>query len=175
MFPPWFAGFSFAAIAIGALAPAAIMSIAASNLFTRNIYKEFFRPTCNEREESRVAKIVSLLVKLGALAFILLLPTTDVINFQLLGGIWIIQTLPAVFLGLYTGWFHRYALATGLVGGLIAGTLMVVFQNFSSSVYTLSFAGLKIPAYAAVSSLVVNLVLCTLLTPLLRALSISAG
>src|SRR6204780_2469719 len=39
-FPPWFAGFAFAAVAIGALVPAAIMSIAAANLFTRNIYKE---------------------------------------------------------------------------------------------------------------------------------------
>jgi len=175
MFPPWFAGFSFAAIAIGALAPAAIMSIAAANLFTRNIYKEYFRPTCTEREESSTAKIVSLAIKLGALAFILLLPTTDVINFQLLGGIWIIQTLPAVFLGLYTNWFHRYALAIGLVGGLIAGTWMVVIQNFASSVYTISFAGLSIPAYAAVSALVVNLVCCAALTLLFRTLGISAG
>ncbi len=175
MFPPWFAGFSFAAIAIGALTPAAIMSIGASNLFTRNIYKEYFRPTCTEREESRVAKTVSLIIKLGALAFILLLPTTDVINFQLLGGIWIIQTLPAVFLGLYTPWFHRHALAIGLVGGLIAGTWMVVIQNFVSSVYTISFAGLHIPAYAAVSALVVNLVCCTGLTLLFRMLGISAG
>jgi SSS family solute:Na+ symporter len=175
MFPPWFAGFSFAAIAIGALTPAAIMSIAASNLFTRNIYKEYFRPTCAEREESSVAKTVSLIIKLGALAFILLLPTTDVINFQLLGGIWIIQTLPAVFLGLYTSWFHRHALAIGLVGGLIAGTWMVVIQNFVSSVYTISFAGLHIPVYAAVSALVVNLVCCTGLTPLFRMLGISTG
>ena len=175
MFPPWFAGFSFAAIAIGALAPAAIMSIAAANLFTRNIYKEYFRPTCTEREESSTAKMVSLAIKLGALAFILLLPSTDAINFQLLGGIWIIQTLPAVFLGLYTNWFHRYALAIGLVGGLIAGTWMVVIQNFASSVYTISFAGLSIPAYAAVSALVVNLVCCAALTLLFRTLGISAG
>ena len=175
MFPSWFAGFSFAAIAIGALTPAAIMSIAASNLFTRNIYKEYFRPTCPEREESSVAKTVSLIIKLGALAFILLLPTTDVINFQLLGGIWIIQTLPAVFLGLYTSWFHRYALAIGLVGGLVAGTWMVVIQNFVSSVYTISFAGLHIPAYAAVSALIVNLLCCTVLTLLFRTLGISAG
>src|SRR5207245_7309728 len=34
-FPDWFAGFAFAAIAIGALVPAAVMSIAAANLFTR--------------------------------------------------------------------------------------------------------------------------------------------
>ena len=175
MFPPWFAGFSFAAIAIGALTPAAIMSIAAANLFTRNIYKEYFQPNCTEREESRVAKTASLAIKLGALAFILLFPTTDVINFQLLGGIWIIQTLPAVFLGLYTNWFHRHALAIGLVGGLIAGTWMVAIQNFVSSVYTISFAGLSIPAYAAVSALIVNLVICTVLTSLFRSLGISAG
>jgi hypothetical protein len=37
MFPDWFAGVAFAAIGIGALVPAPIMSIAAANLFTRNI------------------------------------------------------------------------------------------------------------------------------------------
>ena len=36
-FPSWFTGVAFAAIAIGALVPAAVMSIAAANLFTRNI------------------------------------------------------------------------------------------------------------------------------------------
>lgn len=175
MFPSWFTGFSFAAIAIGALTPAAIMSIAASNLFTRNIYKEYFKPTCTEREESTVAKTGSLVIKLGALAFILLLPTTDVINFQLLGGIWIIQTLPAVFLGLYTNWFHRYALSIGLVGGLITGTWMVVIQNFASSVYTISLVGLNIPIYAAMGALVVNLALCTVLTLLFRMIGIPGG
>ena len=44
IFPTWFAGVCFAAIAIGALVPAAIMSIAAANLFTRNIYREFLKP-----------------------------------------------------------------------------------------------------------------------------------
>src|SRR5580698_5527073 len=48
-FPPWFAGFAFASIAIGALVPAAIMSIAAANLFTRNIYREFMRPGCTDK------------------------------------------------------------------------------------------------------------------------------
>ena len=43
-FPSWFAGVAFAAVAIGALVPAAIMSIAAANLFTRNIYREWLRP-----------------------------------------------------------------------------------------------------------------------------------
>jgi solute:Na+ symporter, SSS family len=37
MFPGWFAGVGDSAIVIGALVPAAIMSIAAANLFTRNV------------------------------------------------------------------------------------------------------------------------------------------
>ncbi len=52
-FPSWFAGFAFAAIAIGALVPAAVMSIAAANLFTRNIYCEYLRPQCSPRQELR--------------------------------------------------------------------------------------------------------------------------
>src|ERR1700744_4121723 len=101
MFPRWFVGVAFAAIAIGALVPAAIMSIACANLFTRNIYREFVSPAASAKQECDVAKIVSLLVKLGALFFILELPTQYAINLQLLGGILIIQTLPSVLLGFY--------------------------------------------------------------------------
>src|SRR5438094_27059 len=81
-FPDWFAGFAFAAISIGALVPAAIMSIAAANLFTRNIYREYFRPNYSDREESTVAKITSFLIKFGALLFILFIPPTDIITFS---------------------------------------------------------------------------------------------
>src|SRR5579875_2904960 len=101
-FPSWFAGIAFAAIGIGALVPAAIMSIASANLFTRNIYREFFRPNATDREESRNAKLVSLIVKAGALIFILFVPTQYAIYLQLLGGVWISQTIPSVIIGLYT-------------------------------------------------------------------------
>lgn len=175
MFPGWFAGFAFAAIAIGALAPAAIMSIAAANLFTRNIYREYFRPTCTEHEESKTARTVSLLVKVGALAFILFFPTTFAINLQLLSNIWIIQTLPVVFLGLYTNWFHRRALLIGLIGGLITGTWMVVSQQFLSSIVVFSFGWFKLPVYAAIVALALNLILCTALTPICHFLRIPAG
>ena len=73
MFPSWFAGIGYSAIVIGALVPAAIMSIAAANLFTRNIYKEFFRPDASPAEETRVARLASLVVKVGALVFVLAL------------------------------------------------------------------------------------------------------
>ncbi|GAC1379136.1 MAG: sodium:solute symporter [Ktedonobacteraceae bacterium] len=175
MFPSWFAGFAFAAIAIGALTPAAIMSIAAANLFTRNIYREYFRPACTEREESDMAKAASLVVKIGALAFILFLPSTLAINFQLLSNIWIVQTLPAVFLGLYTNWFHRRALTIGILSGLGVGTFMVIAQKFQSSVFPLSFAGVTLPVYAAVSALAVNLLVCVTLTLLFKGIGVASG
>ena len=117
MFPSWFAGIADSAIVIGALVPAAVMSIAAANLFTRTIYKELIRPYATPAEETRVARMASLLMKVGALGFALELNKTFSINLQLLGGIWILQTFPAVVIGLYTRWFHRFALIIGWAAG----------------------------------------------------------
>ena len=121
-FPAWFAGVAFAAIGIGALVPAAIMSIAAANLYTRNIHREFINKNPTDKQESKVAKLTSLIVKVGALVFILFVPTKFAIQLQLLGGIWIIQTLPPVMLGAYTRWFNSWALLVGWAVGTLAGT-----------------------------------------------------
>ena len=86
-FPSWFAGVAFAAIAIGALVPAAIMSIAAANTFTRNIYKAWLKPNATVQQEAQVSKVTSLVVKAFALVFVLTLDKQNAINFQLLSGI----------------------------------------------------------------------------------------
>ncbi len=100
MFPAWFVGIAFAAIGIGALVPAAIMSIAAANLYTRNIHREFINRQCIAiGRKRRSPRSMSLVVKIGALVFIIYMPTQYAIQLQLLGGIWIIQTLPAVMIG----------------------------------------------------------------------------
>ncbi|HEY7886599.1 MAG TPA: sodium:solute symporter, partial [Steroidobacteraceae bacterium] len=133
-FPGWFVGLAFAAIAIGALVPAAIMSIAAANLWTRSVYREYIRPDCTDADEARQAKLVSLVVKFGALVFVLSLPATYAINLQLLGGIWIIQTAPAMAFGLYTRWFHRWALALGWLAGMTMGTWLEIGLQFKGAV-----------------------------------------
>ena len=120
-FPSWFVGIAFAAIGIGALVPAAIMSIAAANLYTRNIHREFINKNPTDKQEAQMAKWVSLIVKVGALVFILFVPTQYAIQLQLLGGIWIIQTLPAVMLGVYTRWFNDWALLARLGGRNVRG------------------------------------------------------
>jgi solute:Na+ symporter, SSS family len=156
LFPSWFVGVAFAAIAIGALVPAAIMSIATANTFTRNIYREFLNPACTDAQESRMAKIVSLVIKAGALVFIFALPLQYALWLQLLGGVWIIQTAPAVILGLYTRFFNGWALLLGWVAGFGLGSWMVASNNFVP-VYPLHFAGITFPCYVALASLVVNL------------------
>jgi SSS family solute:Na+ symporter len=164
MFPPWFTGFCFAAIVIGALVPAAIMSIAAANLFTRNIYREYIRPDVSQKQEAHVAKLVSLVVKLGALAFVIFLPLQYAIVLQLLGGIWIVETFPAIVFGLFTPWFHHRALLIGWLAGMMTGTSMVATSGFKSAVYTLHLGGMAIPAYAGVYALAANLIVAVVLT-----------
>jgi SSS family solute:Na+ symporter len=174
MFPSWFAGVAFAAIAIGALVPAAIMSIAGSNLWTRYIYREFIRPDCTALQESQMAKIVSSIIKFGALVFVLGVPLQYAIQLQLLGGVWIIQTLPAVISGLYTRWFHDRALVLGWLVGNVAGTAMAVSQSFRP-IYPLQLAGGTIPTYAAFASLILNLVVVMALTPVFNAIHAGRG
>ena len=132
--PGWFVGVAFAAIAIGALVPAAIMSIATANTFTRNIYREFINPACTRRRRKADRQVVSLVIKAGALVFIFFLPLQYALRLQLLGGVWIIQTLPAVILGLYTRLFHGWALLIGWVCGFGLGTWMVARQTTLRSI-----------------------------------------
>jgi SSS family solute:Na+ symporter len=169
-FPPWFTGVAFAAIAIGALVPASIMSIATANIFTRDIYRAFLRPGASEAQEAGMAKLISLLVKLGALAFILALPAATAIQFQLLGGIWIIQTLPAVMLGLTRLRLRAGALLMGWAAGMVIGTAMAASAHFKSAIFPLHLpGGLTAPGYAALYALVVNLAVSLAVSGLLNA------
>ena len=166
-FPSWFVGLGFAAIAIGALVPAAIMSIATANIFTRNIYREFINPACTDAQESGVAKLASLVVKAGALVFIFALPLKYALYLQLLGGVWIIQTLPSVLLSLYTKFLNGWALLIGWAVGFVTGTTMAASVGFAP-IYPLHILGTTIPCYIALAALVVNLAVSIVLSPLLN-------
>jgi SSS family solute:Na+ symporter len=169
-FPSWFVGVAFAAIGIGALVPAAIMSIAAANLYTRNIHREFINHHPTDKQEAQIAKWVSLIVKLGALVFILFVPTQYAIQLQLLGGIWIIQTLPSVMIGVFTRWFNSWALLIGWAVGIGTGTWLAVLANLKPT-YPVAFAGHTFPGYTAFYTLLLNLVIAVVLTLVLNALS----
>ncbi|WP_327092875.1 sodium:solute symporter family protein [Nonomuraea sp. NBC_01738] len=185
MFPDWFAGIAFAAVGIGALVPAAIMSIAAANLFTRNIYREYINRDPTDAQEAGVSKVTSLIVKVGAVLFILVIDPQFSIDLQLIGGVIILQTLPSVAIGLFTRWFHKAGLIAGWIAGMGGGLLMLYFTDnpaikhahFGGSAFKLSKLGLDTPMtiYAGFLALGLNLIVAVVVTLIARAAKVADG
>jgi SSS family solute:Na+ symporter len=165
------------------------MSIAAANTFTRNIYKEYFRPNATPKEETAVAKIVSLVVKFGALGFIIFLNPSFAIDLQLIGGVIILQTLPAVGIGLFSRWFHRGGLMAGWAVGMTAALVLlyqipkvdaagtVLKPHFGGSGYPLSNFGFdtQVSVWAGFIAIIMNLVVAVVVTMILQAMKVSSG
>jgi SSS family solute:Na+ symporter len=191
MFPHWFAGIAFAAVAIGALVPAAIMSIAAANLFTRNIYVEYIKRDATPARQAAVSKIASLIVKIGAVAVILLISPQFSIDLQLIGGVIILQTLPAVAVGLYTRWLHRWGLVAGWIAGMGLGMWMLDLipnpatnhKHFGGSAFPIAkwfdptSIGLNAKAtiYVGFVAVIANLVVAVIVTLICKALKTPDG
>jgi solute:Na+ symporter, SSS family len=134
-------------------------------------------------------------VKFGALAFVLFMDKQNAINLQLLGGVWILQTFLAIVAGLYTRWFHRWALLVGWAAAMVWGTVTAYNQkvpntkttlvdgkpvttvhgqrHFGSSVANFPFT--HVTMYIAISALLINIVLAVALTFVLRAVKAPAG
>lgn len=167
LFPSWFAGFAFSAIAIGALVPAAVMSIGAANLFTRNVWKAHVNPGIDHAGEAQVAKITSLLVKVGALGFILIAPVQYALDLQLLGGLWILQTFPAIVFGLITPWFRPTGLLLGWCSGIAWGS-WTAWSNGLKPIATVVIAGHEYAFYVGLGAFILNIVVAVLVTGVLQ-------
>jgi SSS family solute:Na+ symporter len=190
LFPAWSTGIAYATLAVAALIPASIMSISAANLFTRSIYMEYFRTRATPLEEARVSRWVSLFVKFGAAGVIIWLNPTFSTQFQLIGSIVILQILPAVFIGVMTGWFHRWALMIGLIVGLGTSVMLLYLtpqvspttgqvvpghEHFGASNWPLEKWGLdtKISIYIGLITMLINLIVVVLVTGLLKLFHVS--
>jgi len=177
MFPSWFTGIAFAGIIIGALVPAAIMAIGAANLFTRNIFKEFIRRDATPRTETRVSQWASLVVKLGALYFAVALPSTFAINLQLLGGLWILQIFPMLVGGLFTRWFHKWALLIGWAAGMIFGTIAAYKVSSPTASHWAGSSDIiwGHSVYIGFAAFVLNVVIAVVLTLVFKAVKLPEG
>ena len=168
LFPGWFAGFAFAAVAIGALVPAAVMSIGAANLFTRNVWKAYVNPAVTHAGEAQVAKVTSLAVKGGALLFILFAPVQYALDLQLLGGLWILQTFPAVVFGLFFNWFRAPALLLGWAGGFFGGSA-VAYMDGLKPLHTVVIGGASYTVYVGLLAVLANVLVAAAANVALRA------
>lgn len=171
-FPQWFAGVADAAVVIGALVPAAIMSIGAANLFASNVFRQFSPQ--RSPVETFTAKILTLAICVFALLFVFFVPVPYAIDFQLLGGAIMLQIFPAFVCGLWTRWFHPKALLGGWACGIIASCAMAYAAGFSSN-FTLHAFGASLTGFIALYSLAVNLLISAGLTLALRAARVNPG
>jgi solute:Na+ symporter, SSS family len=89
------------------------------------------------------------------LIFIIFLPFQYAIDFQLLGGIWILQTFPAVVLGLYHVPLRGGPLFVGWVAGVVSGTWFFVSAGLKP---VLPIEGVG-AIYIAIIALALNLVI----------------
>jgi solute:Na+ symporter, SSS family len=186
-FPPWFVGIAFAALGIGTLVPASVMSIAAANLWSRNIYKACLHHDATPEQEAKQSKIASLVVKFGAVALLVLLDPQYSLDLNLIAGVIILQTLPTVAIALYTRWFHRWGLLTGWAAGMTWGVWMLFSTpNLTTGIAALElgrlsilgwepFAGSTMQIYPGFVALVGNLVVAAIVTLVLRQMRVFNG
>jgi SSS family solute:Na+ symporter len=112
---------------------------------------------------------------------VLALPNQFAINLQLLGGVWILQTFPAIVVGLYTRWFHRWALLAGWAAGMAWGTWLaygVALPGDPSSHFggpLVFFPGTETKVYIAFLAFGLNLLVTVVLTVVLRAMDVGEG
>jgi SSS family solute:Na+ symporter len=115
---------------------------------------------------------------------------------QLLGGVWILQTFVSIVTGLFTRWFHRWALLAGWAAGMVYGTIAAYnvtipnittrlgangepvasvngTRHFGGPLADFPFTDTKV--YIALTALVVNVLVAVALTLLFRAFKAPAG
>ena len=132
------------------------MSIGAANLFTRNFWKVYVNPEISVEGEAQVAKVTSLVVKIGALLATLYLPTQFALDLQLLGGLWILQTFPAVVFGLFAEWFTAPALLLGWLAGFLGGTWLA-WSDALKTLHTVVFGSTAFSLYVGLLALAINI------------------
>jgi SSS family solute:Na+ symporter len=166
IFPDWFAGVAYAAIVIGALVPAAIMAIGGANLFASNIFRQF--SATRNSGETNTAKLLTIAICIVALLFALFIKPVYAINFQFLGGAWILQTFPAFIIGLYTRWFNPKALLLGWAVGIVTGTWIAIQTGFTAA-FPLHIGAGTLVGYGPFYALILNLIVATIFTPVFNS------
>lgn len=158
LFPPWFAGISLAAIVVAALVPAAVMAISAGNLLSNRLQGKRDAQLTLARRLSVV--LIYLAVVLGVI-----LPAQFAVNLQLLGGVVILQHLPALCCGLLHRRPSAASLLTGWAAGIGTGAILCASQGFNANLWTLHLSGHGISAYIGLWALLANgALLCLVLT-----------
>ncbi|MGD0642887.1 MAG: hypothetical protein ABSC22_19270, partial [Roseiarcus sp.] len=93
-------------------------------------------------------------------------------------GVWMMQIFPTMIFGLYTRWFSGWALLVGCAAGMIVGTSLSYTATAWVPVHALKWDiplighvdfGFGFAAYNGLTAIVVNILVATLLSLVLRS------
>ncbi len=168
-FPTLFTSFAYAAIVVGSVVPASIMAIASANLLTRNVYLEYINPNASSRTQSWLSRFLVLVVIAASLAFSLLkVASGDIVFLQTLGGAIVLQTLPSIYISLYTRKLSKYSVGLGWLAGISVVLYDQYLVNFSGNSLTTSTFDFM---YVGILGLLVNL----LVVLVIHGISVALG
>ena len=80
------------------------------------------------------------------------------------------QIVKAKVLGAYTRWFNDWALLVGWAVGIACGTGMAAAVNLTPT-FPLQLAGYTFPGYTALYTVILNIVVAIVLTPVFNVMS----
>ncbi len=153
VFPSAFTAFAFAAIVVGSIVPASIMALASANLLTRNLYLEYINPNASEKAQTNLSRVLVVVVIVAALAFSLVPAASgEIVYLQTIGGAIIMQTLPSVYLALFTRKLNKYPVGIGWLAGLATTMVLLLDLHFKTSLYKGFFF-----MYVGIIALLINL------------------
>lgn len=120
-FPAWFLGVIGGAGALTAMIPAAIQLLTGATLYAKNLFKPIFAPQMTDQQVARLAKIMVVVLTIGAL-ILAIYSSTSLMALLLMGFAGVTQVFPGVVLGL----FSRRVTMAGVFAGMVSGILLSV-------------------------------------------------
>jgi SSS family solute:Na+ symporter len=124
-FPAWFLGVIGGAGVLTAMVPSAIQLLAGATLYAKNLYRPMFSPTMTDEQVARLAKIMVVVLTLGAL-LLGIFTSPSLVSLLLLGFVGVSQLYPGVVLGLFSQRVTTAGVFAGIVTGIVTGVSLVL-------------------------------------------------
>jgi len=142
-FPAWFLGVIGGAGVLTAMVPSAIQLLTGATLYAKNLYKPIFAPSMTDEQVARLAKVIVLILTVGAL-LLAIFTSPSLVSLLLLGVIGVSQFFPGVVLGLYSKRVTTPGVFSGIVTGISIGVFMALtgrdpYHGWNAGLIALTF------------------------------------